>query len=97
MRVAGLDDSSGLGAEHEGRAGPGTWQLGTLQAPLGPRGGAAGSGSSMEGWRQGWGRKENAKRRREWEAGVSQQLRTRDVEKHSQQFLMEKRCPLPGL
>lgn len=75
---------------------------GNTLASLGPQG-AAGSGSSMKGWRQGWSRKDSKERRREWEAGVSQQLRTRVVENHSQQFPMQKAasprrdqsCPLP--
>lgn len=69
---------------------------GNTQACLGPQG-AGGSGSSMEGRRQSWSRKEGEARRREWEAGVSQRLRTRVVEKHSQQFPMEKARLLPGL
>lgn len=51
----------------------------------------------MERRRQGWSRKEREERRREWEAEVSQQPGTRVVEKHSQQFPMEKAASPAGL
>lgn len=93
-RVASLSDSSSLRARGEGW--PPDMVAGNTPACLGPQG-AGSSGSSMEGRRQSRSRKEGEERRREWEAGVSQRLRTRVVEKHSQQFPMEKARLLPGL
>lgn len=79
-------------AEHGGRAGPQTWRLGTLRPPGAPRGLGLWelNGGAEAGPQEGGGR------RREWEAGVSQRLRTRDGEKLSQQFPMEKAASPPG-
>lgn len=80
-------------SELEGRAAPrhGGWEHSGLPGP--PRGGQLWElNGGVEASRS---RKEGEERGREWEAGVSQRLGTRVVERHSQQFPMERAASPP--